>query len=119
MADNTDNSNGSRGPVFSHFTEAQAKAVQNALIHRPRISIRLRIVSGFLVAFVFTCGITIAAMAFISSIAKRQSLLETAGKIEFEIQQARRFEKNWFLYGTNLYDALNNVQNAKNLLTPV
>ena len=117
MADNTDNSNGSRGPVFSHFTEAQAKAVQNALIHRPRISIRLRIVSGFLVAFVFTCGITIAAMAFISSIAKRQSLLETAGKIEFEIQQARRFEKNWFLYGTNLYDALNNVQNAKNLLT--
>jgi two-component system NtrC family sensor kinase len=116
MADVTGNSDGTPDPVFTHFTEDQARAVQNALTHRPRISIRLRIVSGFLVAFVFTCGITIAAMAFLSSIAKRQTLLETAGKIEFEIQQARRFEKNWFLYGTNLYDALNNIQNAENLL---
>jgi two-component system NtrC family sensor kinase len=116
MADDTDSSNSHRDPVYMHFTEAQAKEVQGALTHRPRLSIRFRIVSGFLVAFVFTCGITIAAMAFISNIAERQSLLETAGKIEFEIQQARRFEKNWFLYGTNLYDALNNVQNAKNLL---
>jgi two-component system NtrC family sensor kinase len=117
MADNASNSNRTRDPVYTQFTETQAKGVQDALTHRPRISIRLRIASGFLVAFVFTCGITIVAMAFISNIAKRQNLLETAGKIEFEIQQARRFEKNWFLYGTNLYDALNNIQNAENLLT--
>lgn len=117
MADDTGDPTRDRNPVFTQFTAAQAQAVQDALTHRPRISIRLRIASGFLVAFVFTCGITIAAMAFISNIAKRQALLETAGKIEFEIQQARRFEKNWFLYGTNLYDALNNIQNAKNLLT--
>ena len=117
MVDDTGDTNRDRNPVFTQFTAAQAQAVQDALTNRPRISIRLRIASGFLVAFVFTCGITIAAMAFISNIAKRQALLETAGKIEFEIQQARRFEKNWFLYGTNLYDALNNIQNAKNLLT--
>jgi len=116
MANDTGNSDRTRNPVFTHFTETQAEDVQDALTHRPRISIRLRIALGFLVAFVFTCGITIAAMVFISNIAQRQNLLETAGKIEFEIQQARRFEKNWFLYGTNLYDALNNVQNAENLL---
>jgi two-component system, NtrC family, sensor kinase len=98
------------------FTEEQARSVQDALIHRPRISIRLRIAAGFLVAFVFTCCVTIAAMVFISNIASRQQLLERAGNYEFEIQQARRFEKNWFLYGTNLYDALNNAQNAENLL---
>lgn len=117
MVDDTGNSNQTLDAIYTQFTEAQAKTVQDALTQRPRISIRLRIVSGFLVAFVFTCGITIVAMAFISNIAKRQSLLETAGKIEFEIQQARRFEKNWFLYGTNLYDALNSIQNAENLLT--
>jgi len=55
-------------------------------------------------------------MVFISNFASRQQLLERAGNIEFEIQQARRFEKNWFLYGTNLYDALDNAQNAENLL---
>jgi len=98
------------------FTEEQARNAQDALTHRPRISIRVRIAAGFLVTFVFTCCITIAAMVFISNIASRQRLLERAGNIEFEIQQARRFEKNWFLYGTNLYDALINAQNAENLL---
>jgi two-component system NtrC family sensor kinase len=98
------------------FTDEQIQAAQQALIHRPRISIRLRITLGFLVTFIFICGITIAAMIFITNIANKQQLLEKAGNLEFEIQQARRFEKNWFLYGTNLYDALNNVQNAKNIL---
>ena len=110
---NTDNTDDSRA---MRFTEEQAQNAQDALTHRPRISIRVRIAAGFLVTFVFTCCITIAAMVFISNIASRQRLLERAGNIEFEIQQARRFEKNWFLYGTNLYDALNNAQNAENLL---
>ncbi len=116
MADqlaSADESNDSRS---MRFTREQAQSAQDALTRRPRISIRVRIAAGFLVTFVFTCCITIAAMVFISNIASRQQLLERAGNIEFEIQQARRFEKNWFLYGTNLYDALNNAQNAENLL---
>lgn len=98
-------------------TDESARAAQNALIDRPRISIRLRITLGFLITFIFTCALTISAMLFISNITKRQLLLEKFSNLEFEIQQARRFEKNWFLYGTNLYDALNNIQNAQNLLT--
>lgn len=98
------------------FTERDAQAAQEALTHRPRISIRLRIVSGFFVTFALTCSIVIASVLFISNITEKQSLLEKAGNIEFEIQQARRFEKNWFLYGTNLYDALENVHNAENQL---
>jgi signal transduction histidine kinase len=98
------------------FTEEQARNAQDALTQRPRISIRLRIAAGFLVTFAFTCCLTIAAVVFISNIANRLQLLERAGDIEFEIQQARRFEKNWFLYGTNLYDALNDAQRAEHLL---
>jgi two-component system NtrC family sensor kinase len=108
--DESDNS-GSVG-----FTQQEAQDAQNALIHRPRISIRLRIALGFLVTFIFTCGITVGAMMFISNVTNRQNLLESAGNFEFEIHQARRYEKDWFLYGTNLYDALNNVQNAENVL---
>jgi two-component system NtrC family sensor kinase len=110
------NAEGSGDSGSASFTQEEAKSAQHALTRRPRISIRLRIALGFLFTFVFTCGITIAAMLFISNIANRQRLLESAGNFEFEIQQARRFEKNWFLYGTNLYDALNNVQNAENVL---
>ena len=116
MVDRVGSEGDSGNPRAMRFTEEQAKNAQEALIHRPRISIRIRIAAGFLVTFVLTCCITIAAMVFISNIASRQRLLERAGNIEFEIQQARRFEKNWFLYGTNLYDALNNVQTAENLL---
>jgi two-component system NtrC family sensor kinase len=116
MSQDTYDSGEAPDPTFAQFSEEKAKAAQDSLTHRPRISIRLRIAAGFLVAFMFTCGITVAAMVFISNIARRQQLLETAVKFEFEIQQARRFEKNWFLYGTNLYDALNNIQNAENLL---
>ena len=114
-----DNASKNSKPAVSSaisFTNDQARIAQRALANRPRISIRLRIVSGFLLSFILTCGITIAAIVFISNIAKRQQLLEKAGNFEFEIQQARRFEKNWFLYGTNLYDALDNIQNAENIL---
>ena len=116
MVDQVDNSGEDESSGSTRFTEEQARDAQAALTHRPRISIRLRIAAGFLVTFVFTCGITVAAMVFISNIADRQRLLESAGNFEFEIQQARRFEKNWFLYGTNLYDALTNAQNAEKLL---
>ena len=104
-------------PKHERPTDELVQAAQDALIHRPRISIRLRITLGFLATFVFVCGITVAAMVFISKIAHKQQVLETAGNLEFEIQQARRFEKNWFLYGTNLYDAQDNVQNAVTILS--
>ena len=104
--------NGSPPP----FTDDQAQAAQQALVSRPRISIRLRIALGIISAFILNSALIIAALLFISHVTKQQELLEHAGNFEFEIQQARRFEKNYFLYGTNLYDALNNAQNAQNLL---
>jgi two-component system NtrC family sensor kinase len=104
------------GSGTSGFSDEHARATHEALIHRPRISIRLRITLGFLATFLFTCTITIAAVIFISVVEKRQRFLERAANFEFEIQQARRFEKNWFLYGTNLPDALNTVHDAQNVL---
>jgi two-component system NtrC family sensor kinase len=117
MTDEILNSAGAGDTESARFTEREARDAQLALTQRPRISIRFRVAVGFLVTFVVTCAITIAALVFISTIAHRQRLLESAGNFEFEIQQARRFEKNWFLYGTNLYDALNNVQNAESVLS--
>jgi two-component system NtrC family sensor kinase len=98
------------------FSDEQAQAAQKALVGRPRITIRLRIALGFFSAFILNSALILAAILFISHITQQQALLEHAGDFEFEIQEARRFEKNYFLYGTNLYDALNNAQNAQNLL---
>ncbi len=116
MASSANNPNGQEDNNPPSFTDEQAQAAQQALVGRPRISIRLRIALGFLAAFVLTSGLIVAAMLFISHISKQQVFLERAGNFEFEIQQARRYEKNYFLYDTNLYDALNNAQNAQNML---
>jgi two-component system NtrC family sensor kinase len=89
---------------------------QWALIHRPKFSIRTRIALGFSLTFILTCGITLAALLFIDTIGAKQSFLEKAGNYAFDIQQARRFEKDYFLYHTNLLDAINHIHSAQNLL---
>jgi two-component system NtrC family sensor kinase len=99
----------------SYFTEEQAENVQKALLGRPKFSIRLRIILIFLITFALTCAIIIADMIFISNLSRQQQFLEKAANFEFEIQQARRFEKNYFLYGANLYDAIDHAHNAENI----
>jgi signal transduction histidine kinase len=93
----------------------QAEEAKQALLERPQFSIKFRIILVFLVTFALTCGIIIATMIFISKFTSQQEFLEKIVDFEFEIQQARRYEKNYFLYGTNLYDALNQVHNAENM----
>jgi len=100
--------NGQEPRTGSHEMDAQ-----RALSERPSISIRARIALGFLLCFVLICGITITGMVFISSLNGRQQFLEETGNFISEIQNARRFEKNFFLYGTDLYDGLNHIHAAE------
>ena len=96
--------------------ESDEEKAQRALLERPRVSIRTRIAFVLLPVFLLVAGITLAAVAFMSGLATRLQFLEKASNQLFEIQQARRFEKNFFLYGTNLADALNNVHTAESEL---
>jgi two-component system NtrC family sensor kinase len=89
---------------------------QRALSERPVISIRARISLAFLLCFVLICGITITGMVFISSLNGRQQFLVEAENFVSEVQNARRFEKNFFLYGTDLYDGLNQIRAAERYL---
>jgi two-component system, NtrC family, sensor kinase len=91
---------------------SQEEQAQRALLERPRVSIRVRIAVVFLPLFLLMCGITLAAILFVSGLGTKVAFLEKASNHLFEIDQARRFEKNFFLYGTNLADASNNVQKA-------
>ena len=102
---------GAASPQGERASEEEEQA-QRALRERPRVSIRTRIAVVFLPIFLLLCAITLAAVLFVSRLGTRQQFLEKASNLLFEIQQARRFEKNFFLYGTNLNDALNNVHNA-------
>lgn len=89
---------------------------QKALRERPSFSIRGRLGLGFLVWFVLSLSVTVVSTILISRIENKLYFTEAANEYTFEIQQARRFEKNYFLYRTNLDDALDHVRNAKLIL---
>jgi two-component system NtrC family sensor kinase len=99
----------------SHIAQAVQK-VQQSLLERPSLTIRMRIISCFVLLTVVMCGSTLIALLFLSRFEAKVQFLEKLTEYSFEVQQARRFEKNFFLYGTNLQDALENVQAASDHL---
>ena len=96
---------------------AQARDLaQKALMDRPRFNYRLQIFLGFFLAFLFAFAIATSLVVTIYLVENKIKLLNIVNDYFMEIQQARRFEKNFFLYGTNLSDALEQVSQAKIVL---
>ncbi len=100
--------------ALSHHTEGddRVQEARRALLERPSVDIRTRIAGVFVLLFTLLGGGTVTALVFISKSRDRLEFLERIGNYTTEVQQARRFEKNFFLYGTNLTDALDNVHMA-------
>jgi len=94
----------------------RAESIHKGLIERPAFSIRFRIAIGFLITFVLTFGTTIIAMIYILDLVQKQRFIENASNFEFEIQQARRYEKAYFLYNTNLVETRLHIQKAHSIL---
>lgn len=95
------------------------KAVEEArkaLLARKRISVRVQIFLAFFLVFMFAAAIAVALIVTNSQVEFKLRLLEVTNEFTVEIVQARRFEKNFFLYGTNLDDALDNVYRARDVL---
>ena len=99
-----------------HPIDVLGAQAQRALKERPSLSIRTKISLGFIFLFFLSLGITVASVVMLIRIQAKLVFVESAENYMFEIQQARRFEKNYFLYGTNLDDALFHVHNAQEVL---
>ncbi|MEJ2506230.1 MAG: histidine kinase dimerization/phospho-acceptor domain-containing protein, partial [Ignavibacteriaceae bacterium] len=87
-----------------------------SLLKRPSISIRTRLIIAFSLIFVLSAVITIWSFITIEQIMDKIQFLKTSDNYKSEILEARRFEKNYLLYGTNLNDAQTHVHNAKSIL---
>ena len=103
-------------PGLADEETERALLAERALAERPSISIRLRIWLSMLLCFLLVAGVVLASMALISRVGTFQEFLEKASTYALEIENARRFEKNYLLYGTNLDDALSRVQTAHLIL---
>lgn len=83
---------------------------------RPELSIRTRITVVFAVLFVVFSTITVIAVFFLSAFQAKIQFLENAASYSFHIEEARRNEKNFFLYGTGLPEALASATLARRQL---
>jgi len=101
---------------FPPAWEKVAEEAQRGLRERPSVSIRTRLILGFAAWFVLSLAIAVFSMINVSQIQDKLRFLEAAQNYTVEIQQARRFEKNFFLYRTNLDDALEHIHNAREIL---
>jgi len=95
---------------------SMAERAQKALEERPKLSIRARLTMGAAAWVVLTVGLAAASIVTISRIKAKLDFTVAADRFTFEIQQARRFEKNYFLYRTNLPEALEHVELAQAIL---
>jgi two-component system NtrC family sensor kinase len=93
-----------------------AEEAQRSLQDRPSRSIRLRIAIGFVVWFGLSLGLSITSIVILTRIEHKLHFMEAVASYTFEIQQARRFEKNYLLYRTNLDDALEQIGLAQQIL---
>jgi two-component system, NtrC family, sensor kinase len=86
------------------------------LLGRPTFYFRLQIILGFFTFFILSVLITTGAMVIINRVEKKLDIVQTWEQFLFNIEQARRWEKNYFLYGTNLDEALQSTAEARAIL---
>ncbi len=102
---------------FAHLTSEEfEERAQKALQERPTLSIRVRLMLGFLLFFVLTGAMIFSTIIILRRLETKTQFLVIADRYTNEIQQARRFEKNYFLYGTNLTDVFEHVIAAQTLM---
>jgi two-component system, NtrC family, sensor kinase len=88
---------------------------RRALLARKRFSVKNQIYIAYALVFIFALIVAIVLIFNIYKIRGRLDFLEVVQEFTVEIQQARRFEKNFFLYTTNLNDALENIHLARSI----
>ncbi len=89
---------------------------QKALKERPSFSIRSRLLLGFLLFFALNAAAEVTSIITLNRLDNKTRFLVVADRYTNEIQQARRFEKNFLLYKSNLQYVFDHVNAAESLM---
>ncbi len=116
MHDKTDNPTTTDGHSPSQETGDTDELEHRAFTERPTLSIRAKVILSFSLFFALCIAVTSWSIWMASDLTARIDFLEVAGDFMMEVQQARRYEKNFLLYGTNLDDALHHLEVAESQL---
>lgn len=94
----------------------EESAIKQSLLERPRFSIKARLTLIFLVFFIISAAVSLAATFMLSMINDRVRFVSLADKFANEIQSVRRTEKNYFLYHSDLNEVRNHLSSAHVIL---
>jgi two-component system NtrC family sensor kinase len=89
---------------------------QKALKERPSFSIRSRLLLGFLLFFALNAATEVTSIITLNRLDNKTRFLVVADRYTNEIQQARRYEKNFLLYKSNLQFVFDHVNAAESLM---
>ncbi|MDY6830434.1 MAG: ATP-binding protein [Thermodesulfobacteriota bacterium] len=104
--------------VLGSRSNDYSSAPENILLHqRPSISIRMKVAVSFFLFFILSLTVTGWSYWILTRLEHKINFLEVADSYLVEIQQARRFEKNYLLYGTGLPEAHEHLEVADTILT--
>ena len=96
--------------------DLEQNKIKQALLERPRFSIKARLILIFLAFFLLSAITSITAMLMLSRIDFRVQYVFMTDMFTDEIQEARRSEKNYFLYNSDLSEVLSHFRKATALL---
>jgi two-component system NtrC family sensor kinase len=96
--------------------ELSEDVVKEALLKRPSFSVKVRLTLLFLVFFIISAGAAATAIIMVSSIDRRVQYMRLTDRFANEIQHARRSEKNYLLYGSDLSEVKLHLTTAEGLL---
>ncbi len=101
-----------KNPEINHENDPE-----NMSLHeRPSISIRAKVAISFSLFFILSFTVTGWSYWILTKLETKIDFLEIADNYMAEIQQARRFEKNYLLYSTDLEEALEHLKTADAIL---
>jgi len=101
--------------LYGHISDI--REAQQTLMSRRHFSVRKQIYLGNVLVFLFALVIAVVLIFNNQKVQTRLKFLEFVNEFSAEVQQARRYEKNYFLYGTNLSDAIENIELAGLIFT--
>jgi len=87
--------------LVEHATVTTTEA-ERTLLSRPKISVRGRLATMLALFTAGSVAITVVMWILLSLIDRKIELIGVADQLNYEILQARRFEKNFLLYGGDL-----------------
>ena len=96
--------------------DLEQNRIKQALLERPRFSIKARLILIFLAFFLLSAITSITAMFMFSRINSGVQYVFMADMFTDEIQEGRRSEKNYFLYDSDLSEVLSHFRKATALL---